>query len=176
MDSKPVCTTPKGICKNPIGEDQIFTDILNVRHKGAAHFNELDWQSINQHKTAAQEVGWQLVCDMRTKEIGDLGKSFEQINSSLELGTDDFSRMYRCSSAKERAREMVVNKTVLRAVRRFYLNLFKNQNCKIVKRRYTNVHSDEFVAALQEIVCSFVLEGTRSDLSSEGSSFKNSKY
>ena len=42
---------------------------------------------------------------------------------------------------------------------------------KIVKRRYTNVSSDEFVAALQEIVSNKVLEEIRPDLST-----KNSKY
>ena len=55
-------------------------------------------------------------------------------------------------NTKQKKREDVVNKTILRAIRRFYLKLFKSENLKLVRKRFRNVKSYEFYEAIRKLI------------------------
>ena len=97
--------------------------------------------------------------------------SFIQLNSNSLSAANDANCKQIYLSAEEKMRKMIVNKAVLRAIRRFYLKIFKNENKKLIKRRYTNVYFEEFVAALDKIIVYKVLPEIQSDVD-----YKKSKY
>ena len=50
------------------------------------------------------------------------------------------------------SRQDVVNKSILRQMRKYYLNVFKNTNSKIVRLRFCNVKSSEITRAIKGII------------------------
>ena len=173
MNSRPVCSTPKGICKNSMIEDGIFTSWLN------ANVNDFE-ANINKNKHihcqndfVAQEIKQQQAPEEQKEDIRESSTpiSFIQANSLSQTDENNRNCEQRCLSVEERKREVIVNKIVLRAIRRFYLSIFKSENQKLVQRRYTNVYSEEFVSALNKIIIHKVLPDIQSDVNS-----KISKY
>ena len=173
MNSRPVCSTPKGICENSVIEDGIFTSWL------IANVNDLEANSDRNRHThcqidiVAQEIKLQQVPEEQKEEIRETSTpiSFIQANSNCLFDVNNENCEQRCPSMEERKREVIVNKIVLRAIRRFYLSIFKSINQKLVQRRYTNVLSEEFVSALNKIIIHKVLPEIQSDVNS-----KNTKY
>ena len=64
---------------------------------------------------------------------------------------------------KQKKRDDVVNKTILRAIRRFYLKLFKRENPKLVRKRFRNVRSNVFYEAIQKMVKKHIAPQLNSD-------------
>ena len=157
MNSRPVCSTPKGICINSVIEDGIFTSWLN------ANVNDLEANSDrNRHTHFQKDIVAQEILQAPEEQKEDISepstpKSFIQDNLISQTDENNRNCEQRCLSVEERKREVIVNKIVLRAIRRFYLSIFKSENQKLVKRRYTNVYSEEFVAALNKIIIHKVL-------------------
>ena len=65
---------------------------------------------------------------------------------------------------KQNQRDWVVNKAILRYVRRVYLNLFKDENPKLVKRRFRNVQSSQFFCSLWRLVSRSILPKLKADM------------
>ena len=57
----------------------------------------------------------------------------------------------------QKQRDDVVNKTMLRAIRRFYSNLFKRDNITIIRKRFRNATSDEFIIAIKDMIKKYIL-------------------
>ena len=132
-----------------------------------------NWHTHNQNDTVIQKAQNQQTLEEQKEETGKSSTpiSFIQSISNSLSAANDATCKQRYLSVEERARETIVYKAVLRAIRRFYLKIFKSENKKLVKRRYTNVYSEEFVAALDKIIVLKVLPEIQSDVDSQ-----NSKY
>lgn len=55
------------------------------------------------------------------------------------------------SNSKLATRDDVVNKTLLRSIKRFYLNKFKAENKKLVRDRFKNTKVEAFLEVLEEM-------------------------
>lgn len=62
----------------------------------------------------------------------------------------------KLETEKDRSRQDVVNKTMLRMVRRFYHRLFIQDNKKLLKKRYRNVEFSTTLEACKEIVKTYL--------------------
>ena len=146
---------------------------MNANAKNFEVNIERNWHTHYQNNTITQEAQQQQPPEEQKEETGESSTpiSFIQSNSNSQSATKNGNCKQIYLSAEEKTREMIVNKAVLRAIRRSYLKFFKNENRKLVRRRYTNVYSEEFVAALNKIIVHKVLPEIQSDVDSQ-----NSKY
>ena len=95
---------------------------------------ELESQNNCQSNTFAQEVKRNDEITQKSFDIQNSSpKEFTWLRLNLEVISDRSDSQMSNTSVEERQREAIVNKTIIRAIRRLYLNMFKSQNHKLVK-------------------------------------------
>ena len=91
-------------------------------------------QNNYQSNTSAQEVKRNDEITQKSFDIQNtLPKEFTMVWLNLAVISDRSDNQMSNTSVEERQREAIVNKTIIRAIRRLYLNMFKSQNHKLVK-------------------------------------------
>ena len=105
------------------------TDELKEYDSNESHSNLL----INKNKKMNVYSILHQETTMITNEINEIPKkkSFSFLDSGLD--SDNANNEEKCTPLIRNNHESNINKTVLRALRRFYLNLFKADNRKMVK-------------------------------------------
>lgn len=70
----------------------------------------------------------------------------------------------KLETEKDRSRQDVINKTMLRMIRRFYHRLFLKDNKHITKQRYRNVDFPIVLESCREIVTKYLRMDANEDL------------
>ena len=95
---------------------------------------EQNCQNNYQSSASAQEIKRNDEITQKNFDIKNASsQEFTVIRWNLEVISDKSDNQMSYTIVEERQREVVVNKTIIRAIRRLYLNMFKSLNHKLVK-------------------------------------------
>lgn len=95
----------------------------------------------------------QLVNDPEDKNMSI--DSSDNIEDELQRSSEDDNRKSLSSSQKQK--EDVNNKIILRAIRRFYQSIYKDDNVMHIRKRFRNVTSAEFYQGIEDLLKTYIL-------------------
>ena len=99
----------------------------------------------------------------KTEEIKDTNETMKKISDDDEIyfSEEEFGN----TKLSQKQKDDVSNRTILRSVKRFYLNLFKESNGNLKRKRFRNVKSNNFITALETMIVTHILPNIQKDSS-----------
>ena len=133
LNTLPVYSTPKAT-----NQDLWFWENIQIQNQDFAKSSgkNIDIGSKNNYQSSASAKEVKRSDEMTQKNFdiqNTLPKEFTGAPQNSEVTSDKSDNQMSYTTVEERQREVVVNKTIIRAIRRLYLNMFKSQNHKLVK-------------------------------------------
>ena len=94
----------------------------------------------------------------------------------IEINSEESTEERKFLTIFQKQRDDVMNKTMLRAIRRFYSNLFKRDNSRIIRKRFRNATSDEFIIAIKDLIKKYILPNVNTMLNEMNRSSSDLDY
>ena len=127
----PVCSTPKWINQSLWNQSKNFIQSQNFTTNNT---NDIDIDTFNSFFIQDQKREDETTLKRNEAENPILDKiEFTLVKTTSKIPQNNSTNSLKHTSAEERQRETANNKAVVRAIRRLYLGMFKNQNHKLVK-------------------------------------------
>ena len=178
--------TPRGLGKSGL-ERKFAFDRASITNTKSWTFDDLCLQD-NQNYVELNQKCLKRSSDQNNedshiiveKAVWRKANSIMQLNPTNTIVVEDDNKETESNiqlpKFKQNQKECVINKAILRSVRRVFLNIFKEQNKRLIKRRFWNVQSSQFLYTLWNLVNKWILPTLKSDMISSDEGHTSLKY
>ena len=133
-----------------------MTEIRWIRSEGStaiSHKSLFEWKLENKREFKDNDI--KLNSEIKNSGINCVLLNYEKRDNEIDNNCAYYHRNKLKSCQKQK--DDINNKTILRSIRRFYLNLYKYHNPRHIRKRFKNVSSSELYKGIRDLLQTYIM-------------------